>query len=62
MRYSIGFLALAGARRAPVTLRYAMNGMTDKETAGYINHHLKLAGRSDTLFSDLRGRVYSATQ
>ena len=29
-----------------------MNGMTDKETASYIAHHLKLAGRSDTLFSD----------
>ena len=29
-----------------------MPGMTDAETAGYIRHHLKLAGRSDTLFSD----------
>ena len=29
-----------------------MNGMTDKETATYITHQLKLAGRSDTLFSD----------
>ncbi len=29
-----------------------MNGMTDTETAGYVSHHLKLAGRSDTLFSD----------
>ena len=29
-----------------------MHGMTDTETAGYIAHHLKLAGRSDTLFSD----------
>jgi type II secretory pathway predicted ATPase ExeA len=26
--------------------------MTDTETASYIAHHLKLAGRSDTLFSD----------
>ena len=29
-----------------------MHGMTDTETAGYVTHHLKLAGRSDTLFSD----------
>ena len=29
-----------------------MNGMTDTETASYIAHHLKLVGRSDTLFSD----------
>jgi type II secretory pathway predicted ATPase ExeA len=29
-----------------------MNGMTDTETADYVTHHLKLAGRSDTLFSD----------
>jgi type II secretory pathway predicted ATPase ExeA len=35
-----------------VALRYAMTGMDAKETAGYIVHHLKLAGRSDTLFSD----------
>jgi type II secretory pathway predicted ATPase ExeA len=26
--------------------------MTDAETASYIAHHLKLAGRSDTLLSD----------
>jgi hypothetical protein len=25
--------------------------MTDEQTAGYITHHLKLAGRADTLFS-----------
>ena len=29
-----------------------MNGMTQTETASYLSHHLKLAGRSDTLFSD----------
>ena len=29
-----------------------MNGMTDKETASYITHQLKLPGRSDTLFCD----------
>ena len=26
--------------------------MTSQETTSYITHHLKLAGRSDTLFSD----------
>ncbi len=29
-----------------------MPPMTSAETASYISHHLKLAGRSDTLFSD----------
>lgn len=29
-----------------------MTGMTATETASYITHHLKLAGRSDTLFTD----------
>jgi type II secretory pathway predicted ATPase ExeA len=35
-----------------IMLRYAMAPMTGEETASYIGHHLKLAGRSDTLFSD----------
>lgn len=35
-----------------ITLRYALPAMTDTDTANYISHHLKLAGRSDTLFSD----------
>jgi type II secretory pathway predicted ATPase ExeA len=35
-----------------VTLRYALPAMTSEETAGYIAHHLRLAGRKDTLFSD----------
>ena len=29
-----------------------MSGMKLEETAGYLRHHLQLAGRSDTLFSD----------
>jgi type II secretory pathway predicted ATPase ExeA len=29
-----------------------MPPMTPEQTSGYITHHLKLAGRSDTLFSD----------
>ncbi len=35
-----------------IAVRYHMNGMTSEETAGYLRHHLALAGRSDTLFSD----------
>lgn len=48
-RIKLGTFAALDQR---ITLRYAMTGMTDTETAGYISHHLKLAGRSDTLFSD----------
>ena len=29
-----------------------MTGMSEPETKSYLTHHLKLAGRSDTLFSD----------
>ena len=29
-----------------------MPGMDPTETAGYVAHHLKIAGRSDTLFSE----------
>ncbi|WP_109776784.1 AAA family ATPase [Quadrisphaera granulorum] len=35
-----------------VALKYAMPGMTAAETASYLKHHVTLAGRSDTLFSD----------
>ncbi len=35
-----------------VALRYSMLGMDKQETADYVAHHLKIAGRSDTLFSD----------
>jgi len=35
-----------------IGLRYAMAPMTDQETTSYLRHHLTLAGRSDTLFSD----------
>jgi type II secretory pathway predicted ATPase ExeA len=35
-----------------VALRYSMAGMEAAETASYVVHHLKIAGRSDTLFSD----------
>lgn len=35
-----------------IGLRYAMPGMEPGETTDYISHHLTLAGRTDTLFSD----------
>ena len=35
-----------------IALRYHLDGMDLAETAGYLAHHLKLAGRSDPLFSD----------
>ncbi len=45
----LGVLAALDQR---IALRYAMPGMTAAETASYITHHLKLAGRTDPLFSD----------
>ena len=35
-----------------VGLRYAIAGLDHAETNSYMQHHLALAGRSDTLFSD----------
>jgi len=45
----LGVLAALDQR---IGLRYAMPPMTSEQTAAYITHHLNLAGRSDTLFSD----------
>jgi len=45
-------LAVLAALEQRVALRYTMPPMTSTETASYISHHLKLAGRADTLFSD----------
>jgi type II secretory pathway predicted ATPase ExeA len=45
-------LAVLAALEQRTALRYAMPPMTDQETSSYISHHLGLAGRSDTLFSD----------
>ena len=45
----LGVLAALDQR---IALRYAMPAMTAEQTTGYITHHLKLAGRSDPLFSD----------
>ena len=35
-----------------IAVRYAIAGLSATETASYMQHHLALAGRSDTLFSD----------
>jgi type II secretory pathway predicted ATPase ExeA len=48
-RIKLGTFAALDQR---ITLRYAMTGMRPEETNSYIKHHLQLAGRSDTLFSD----------
>jgi type II secretory pathway predicted ATPase ExeA len=44
----LGVLAALDQR---IAMRYVMNAMTSDETASYIHHHIKLAGRSDTLFA-----------
>ncbi|GAA5107712.1 ExeA family protein [Haloechinothrix salitolerans] len=48
-RIKLGALAALDQR---IGLRYTMPPMTPEETASYLRHHLELAGRSDTLFSD----------
>src|SRR5918996_63548 len=48
-RLKIGTLAALDQR---VRLRFHLDGMDLSETVSYVRHHLKLAGRSDTLFSD----------
>ncbi len=45
----LGVLAALDQR---IGLRYAMPAMAPEQTASYITHHLQLAGRSDTIFSD----------
>ncbi|MEV4418268.1 AAA family ATPase [Catellatospora sp. NPDC049609] len=48
-RIKLGVLAALDQR---IALRYTLNPMAAADTAGYVKHHLALAGRSDTLFSD----------
>ena len=47
-RLRLGVLAALDQR---ISVRCTLTGMNDQETADYLTHHLKLAGRSDTLFS-----------
>lgn len=46
-----------------IALRYAIPSMSAPDTGDYLAHHLKLAGRSDTLFSDdAVGRIHKASR
>jgi type II secretory pathway predicted ATPase ExeA len=45
-----------------VALRYSMTGMDPAETASYVTHHLKIAGRSDTLFSDALTLIHQVSR
>ncbi len=48
-RLKLGAFAALDQR---ITLRYHIDGLDLPETTDYIRHHLTLAGRSDTMFSD----------
>jgi type II secretory pathway predicted ATPase ExeA len=48
-KIKLGALAALDQR---IAVRYHMNGMTPEETTSYLRHHITLAGRSDTLYSD----------
>jgi type II secretory pathway predicted ATPase ExeA len=48
-RMKLGALAALDQR---IGLRYTMPPLKPEETGSYLRHHLALAGRSDTLFSD----------
>ena len=54
-------LAVLAALEQRVALRYTMPPMTEPETASYITHHIKLAGRSDTLFTSDAATLIHAT-
>jgi len=46
-----------------IGLRYAIPPMSQADTGDYLAHHLKLAGRSDTLFSDdAVARIHKASR
>jgi transposase InsO family protein len=48
-RLRLGVLAALDQR---IAVRYQIGRMSTADTADYIRHHCKIAGRSDTLFSD----------
>jgi type II secretory pathway predicted ATPase ExeA len=47
-RMRLGVLAALDQR---IGMRYTMPAMSTQETVDYVNHHTKLAGRTDTLFT-----------
>src|SRR3954451_11170802 len=48
-RLRLGVLAALDQR---ISVRYALDGMAPADSADYIGHHCKIAGRTDPLFSD----------
>ncbi len=59
-RLRLGMFAALDQR---VALRYALPPMTQADTADYLAHHVRLAGRSDTLFSDdAAARIHKASR
>jgi type II secretory pathway predicted ATPase ExeA len=48
-KIKLGMLAALDQR---IAIRYNMSPMTSEQTPSYLTHHLALAGRSDTLFTD----------
>ena len=48
-KIKLGILAALDQR---IAVRYHLTGMSPEETTDYLRHHLALAGRTDTLFSD----------
>ncbi|BBX37135.1 hypothetical protein MMAGJ_64170 [Mycolicibacterium mageritense] len=48
-RLRLGVLAALDQR---IAVRYTLPGMSPADTADYISHHTKIAGRSDTLFAE----------
>lgn len=48
-RLRLGVLAALDQR---ISVRYNLTGMQPADTADYIRHHTRIAGRDDTLFSD----------
>ncbi len=59
-RLRLGMFAALDQR---VALRYALPPMTQANTADYLAHHVRLAGRSDTLFSDdAAARIHKASR
>ena len=59
-RLRLGVLAALDQR---IAVRYTIAGMSSDETAHYIGHHCKIAGRTDTLFSDdAIGLIHNASR
>lgn len=59
-RLRLGVLAALDQR---VSVRATITGMSPADTADYITHHLKLAGRTDTLFTaDATALIHNASR